>query len=1290
MAVKERKISMLKCSINGKEYDLVQGITFSEEYNETLDSGSIILDHIEKTDFKPYDDVFIYDGTFNGYNAKNTQVVAINYENDFENKQTIFNAELYNAVSQAISQNVVIAYYTDSGLTNKVVENTSFYIYGGNLYLTIGLNNYIIMLDSDKYVFDFSNKPFYQFEVQLLDIEIPLTPVAKPSFYRHLLIDQFSEERLNPVQNIYKYKIQLFSETKKLELIQLPNISITQPLDANLKKSVYDYLVQFVKLYGTKVKRVKNSTEHEWYYDDKYVVDPALEDEFGEIYCPDFSLYNPSLRDLLNQLVLVKDMIIYVQDDVIKALKIGETTTTFNTNKITKITGSLSSDNYVDGLKRTYQQALSEKNTIKRIEYLGFRNSDVALMTLNNMRLETRYPIYKVNRVYMCYYKNGKIIDTTDNSVVRDIVFLCRQDITDLVMLEEKRRTLSEDWEDFEISNPPSTIQELAEYKIATVGYGIGSNIIDGWGEMYSYVKMGISWWKEDVSYIQNIFEFVDSKTPYGVDGYGLLSKELEQDQVIQVANPSDRLDNIYGTFGGSEFTGANKLKLFFFEVEYDGFYSGTLIHSKDNDRDDLISNDNASSSLTLLEKDGLFQKEKANRFGNMAYILEARYDSLSEMQPLGSVYDDGVVIYHREYSIWNNGINVIYYGTKDYILRNYFTSVYAKHRPFAVANYNESVKRSENKKSFILLSKEKEYYEQNIIPNDRFTYDNFNGNFLENIISAFKPSVYKNSLKPSNENQLNGACIIKDNEVYLCDFEAFVSGYSLCFNVGMFDNVSAGEYIKNPLPPFNSFITDVSEDYTGSSQSFYNILDSNDTGFIKDIAFRVFHNINAIKSAILENPANAQFYYALLFKLPHLNTLNYSNAITYNGEFNKDNKEVLDLTMQFDVYTNDKDIVFSDWLMRLSDLLGNYPKIDQDQEILLLDVDGSYSLTTECVCNYKRSEVYIPPQVVYYNYRPYFVLKINQADLSSIQVGDIINGSLVWDKSFYEDNINARTAFSHCLTSYNINLTKIENIIENNGVIEKIIVSGYANETYRKGLFGGYSAETKNITLELNNITGGNNFDNLDLSDGDYYFSMVHCSSSNEIIFDNDSIPDYQDMMAGLNSITTYNATISGDTQTANIYQNMYVVDGIIPVKQNLVYENYKIADITYDSELGRYTVENSVGDKLLLSNYKVSEVFSYNENVIRIDLTNINPNASSVQLWHGDNESGNLNFVFGVNFTQKDFERGYIDIYMSLVNRKDTRVYNNNNVEVGEIVNYAESNLTYGEKQRYVLKSN
>ena len=60
----------LKCYVNNKEYKdkMVQGIVVSEEYNETLNSATVILSQVPKIkDLRPYDDFFIYEGNFKGY-----------------------------------------------------------------------------------------------------------------------------------------------------------------------------------------------------------------------------------------------------------------------------------------------------------------------------------------------------------------------------------------------------------------------------------------------------------------------------------------------------------------------------------------------------------------------------------------------------------------------------------------------------------------------------------------------------------------------------------------------------------------------------------------------------------------------------------------------------------------------------------------------------------------------------------------------------------------------------------------------------------------------------------------------------------------------------------------------------------------------------------------------------------------------------------------------------------------------------------------------------------------------
>ena len=186
-------------------------------------------------------------------------------------------------------------------------------------------------------------------------------------------------------------------------MIQLPNISITQPL-MNIKKiSVYEYLVRFVNMYSPKIKIATDKKNKVWNYEQKYSIDSNLEKIFGNVYAPDFSLNTPTLKDVLSQLMLVKDMIPYVKDDVIYGMDITKRNGRFDDNKeyVNYISGSRSSDNHADNLRRNYDNALSQDKSCRMVEYLGFRNSDEALLTLDNMRLETRFPIYKINKIYL-------------------------------------------------------------------------------------------------------------------------------------------------------------------------------------------------------------------------------------------------------------------------------------------------------------------------------------------------------------------------------------------------------------------------------------------------------------------------------------------------------------------------------------------------------------------------------------------------------------------------------------------------------------------------------------------------------------------------------------------------------------------------------------------------------------------------------------------------------------------------------------------------------------------------
>lgn len=947
----------LRATINGKQYDILQGATFAEEFNETLDSGSIVISGVEKiNDLLPYDDVYIY----------------------------------------------------------------SF------------------------------DDPNYEFKGYPFDTNSSQPKNPQPKFYKHLLVDQFTEEVLRLSDELgagtYKYKIELMSETKKLETIQLPNISITQPIKGT-KTSVWEYANRFVNLYSPTYK--KKLTENTWSNVKKYTLDSDLQNIFGNTYAPDFVLNAPSLRALLSKLFLVKDIIPYVKDDVIYGMDISKRNGKFNDDKkyVNIITGTRTSDNHCDNLRRNYSDALVQDRTCRSVEYVGFRNSDNALMTISNMRLELGMPIYKIRKVYLCYYKDIKVNYTNAEDKNKrswgnqDAILLCKQDITKLVKLNTERNLLSQDWEDLQVKNPPKSVDDMAGYKYCTVGYDIGSRFITGWGDIYTYPTF---WNDNKFTSIQNIVSKMDYFYPYGIYSQQYVAKQFgvgcEVYPVLDASFWTKLINNTFeknsnGTVNTffdtveSPFTNPSlKFKGLFFMVDYEGFYNGAIVHSKKNYRDDITINDNASESLTLVEQDAIFQNEKVNRFGNKALQINARYDTFYDpndetqelLQPLASVYsssyEDDVVIYHREYSIYNNCVQCIYYGIKNYVLKNWFTSVYAKYRTWNLMSYNESVKRAENEKEYIYWSDNEVYYEDR---EGLFSiYSSIDSTVFNDIISCFSSLDESDIIGTyvfSLDKNINYACVgLSNSKFYSSDLNAFVANNSMCFNLKMNDNFSQGVYISKAEPFISNdpktsvaryidgteitkdnwknqswddfFTKPANSDYSGSKQDYYPLVD--EMGQTEFMLFYVAHiprntldiwqstrpkideNNPAVTKDDLSTIVNSR--YNKIFAIPKpINDLPWnamSQRIGVRKSFYKDNKSFIDMTLQIENLTMSKDIVLSPWVMKLSDLLGDYPKFDKTIEEPKTPINGNaqciisefaaLDITVTTVTKYNRSPI--------------------------------------------------------------------------------------------------------------------------------------------------------------------------------------------------------------------------------------------------------------------------------------------------------------------------------------------
>ena len=1168
-----------------------------------------------------------------------------------------------------------------------------------------------------------------------------------PSFFKHLLVDSFTCDRLDLINDdgtkLYKYKINLMSETKRLEKVILPNVSITQPI-VGQKRSIWYYLNQFVDLYSPKVKvKDKGNT---WIYRNKYQIDartigdyfvdendtsynaddlyinvPVHEIFNDEIYAPEMSLSAPTLRELISRLMIVKDCIPIVKNDVIYAMKISENRGEFkiDDNNFSFITESMNSANYSTSFRREYGGAISQKNTAHMVEFLGFRTSGVSdgIMTLGNMYLETRFPIYKVNKLYMCYFRTVTMLKKSDNSTYEKLV-LVKQDITKLVLQNTVRNALPADWTSVQSGAWGSTdfdINEMAKNRVFTVGYSIGSNIISGWGENVRYISDLLGWMEAVNYYVELIFRKMNSLNAWGVNQFQFIGGDEE------VISADTDWKNIISPNSSGNVT--DKLKGLFFEMDYTAMYSGAIIHSKENtENDDIVAPDNCSSALSILEVDGLFEREKANRLANKEISMIARFDSVSQMNDanhnniIGAEYageDETAVIFHREYQIYDDCVLANFAGTHDYVLKNYFTTVFAKYRTYSYAGYDENVNRAETDKYLVFLSDDRCYYE-----ND----DNgLKQNIVSSVLSAFSESVLNDNLNIEFPNQINGGyfTFTYDGDIqkdYFSDVNQFVSGYSLCFNIKMYDNLTNGNYIKQ-INCYDDGTADGSRSgiYIGSLLEWHKMPVSETDGFVKNVEcyFGHFEELEFYKNYIDWHSNYTNSLYNKIFNLP-LKQNDPTFKIGKAYDFCKDNKEIIDFTLQYELVNQDDNVIVSEWLMKLTDF-SSYIKFSADKEVK--DMHAQANGFTAKFWSKKGNWNLFLLTNGWYQYDQGIRLIFSQTSVEQdnvLQAGTglagIDTGNIYYatsDQAAYGGEGNSYS--SHSQWDLAVKLNKINSVTVENGEITRInvqvILSGaYSSTWYSNGIPGSYS-ETKDATINIDlqrdpDVTG-------------YEFVYIGQLAPSSFISDWGYRVTFKSGYSNeSNALTQYGSVILPGGNPYNFPKTMYVLVSNKKMEQSFVYEQVKLDNLPSHLAIVN-TSENGAGDGNTFEDVFKIEIDEVGRPYIKyhtidhIAQTVFGSDYQSVQYWFydfdGDIEGGDgsvntnlhtygdnyLHFVFGVNKEVDNAGNIITDkkIYISTLKNRGTTVYNALHREAGTVMNFAESENAdkYGE-QLYV----
>lgn len=207
----------------------------------------------------------------------------------------------------------------------------------------------------------------------------------------------------------YQYTIELKSLTGYLDLIQLPNRALNHSLVSGQKDILY-YIKQFVFLYAPKIK-FKN--ENSWEYKRLFKVYDMLVDENGETFfnkfsvpCRDLNFSLPTLRQVLTSLMLqVGCLPKIIKDDsgnVLSYIDLRAPQKIFNIDNSMNYTSfSYASDSYVNVLRNIRENVLDDNNVVIN-EIIGFRdNESIFVKQKENLKLNTRLPIYNVESMKM-------------------------------------------------------------------------------------------------------------------------------------------------------------------------------------------------------------------------------------------------------------------------------------------------------------------------------------------------------------------------------------------------------------------------------------------------------------------------------------------------------------------------------------------------------------------------------------------------------------------------------------------------------------------------------------------------------------------------------------------------------------------------------------------------------------------------------------------------------------------------------------------------------------------------
>lgn len=895
-------IAEFSCSLdssgNFKKYEVVTGSVFNDVYNEELDSASIVLAHIglenRLVNLKQYDFVRVFDerggldkvylvDSFNEREDRITEPRMFSYTIKLMSQTKLL--EKIQCPSLTITHEVKDGKIEKKTIFEKICEYMELYVPKVKMYDGNGGWDYQPII-----------------EIPGIEVDKGETKEYIKDNFKSLNQDSTQPGSITFSSFIGKEFTNITAKTN-IQGVEIINIVF------NSSNGLFSFIIHSTKKITTETTLV---VTFEFFDGSKiFTFKQGYEDFYNKFNVSTADLGSSffTLRQLLTMLMQQVGCIPTVENLKLSYLDFNKIEEEFSVDEtINHVDIGASSDSYANTLVNTASNVLDSGNEVIS-EKLGFRDtSNVLLRQQDNLTLETKFPIYKINSFIMnapvmnlisnqffierlSNQGNGEydlivsarlegknvIIETTgtgtsystrddyidyevsffkedenhnlienahdkENNVhidsthpvtvyglysstthffakihyhwnfigFNDSYFVLSDqnftmnvsfDITELVKETQERNTLETNFK--LLTNEVNSLNELSKILYGTVGYSIGSNKIFGFSDYYSQLKGHLFKYQYGETYIETIFEWCldhnitsnyfenlrktmkfDSLEPEYADS---LRKELPNLKYLKTGEQRER-DNLI------------KFTQFTFDIKYQPLNSFNLAYVKKEESIDfpLEQLNSSESGLTDFDRLSINQQETVDRIGNRTLSISQRIlpeQFSTKLHPIPSVYSrDGIenVIFKRTYTVGNYKYDVSYVGSKDAILKNYFTSIRTKYRAYQYVDYNQSVLRKE--KDIIYVRIGLDYFDGD----DKIYFENI-GNisgeglkgFLTGISHEHTIEALKYVCEKGKNKELNSETI--KNDISLISNE---DSFAIIYEQP--DNISAGPYIAN------------------------------------------------------------------------------------------------------------------------------------------------------------------------------------------------------------------------------------------------------------------------------------------------------------------------------------------------------------------------------------------------------------------------------------------------------------------------------------------------------------